>query len=57
MHLSFTLKIALSKFLSLRRKISASLALHSLHLLSCTKHSITVLRSSKLLIMYIEAVT
>ncbi len=51
MYLSFTLKIALNKFLSLRRKIFSICALHSLHLLSCTKHSITVLRSSKLLIM------
>ncbi len=57
MYLSFTLKIALNKFLSLRRRFSASVALHSLHLLSCTKHSITVLRSSKLLFMCIEAVT
>ncbi len=31
------------------------MALHSLHLLSCTKHSISVLRSSKLVILCIEA--
>ncbi len=83
MYLSFTLKIALSNFLSLRKKLfsirgraralllklhlatfslwersfSASVALHSLHLLSCTKHSISVLRSSKLVILCIEALT
>ncbi len=34
---------------------SASVALHSLNLLSCTKHSISVLRSSKLVILCIEA--
>ncbi len=83
MYLSFTLKIAFSNFLSLRKKLfsirgraralllklhlttfshwersfSASVALHSLHLLSCTKHSISVLRSSKLVILCIEALT
>ncbi len=56
MYLSFTLKIAFSNFLSLR-SFSASVALHSLHLLSCTKHSISVLRSSKLVILCIEALT
>ncbi len=57
MYLSFTLKIAFSNFLSLRRSLLASVALHSLHLLSCTKHSISVLRSSKLVILCIEALT
>ncbi len=57
MYLSFTLKIAFSNFLSLRKKLLASVALHSLHLLSCTKHSISVLRSSKLVILCIEALT
>ncbi len=75
-YLSFTLKIALSNFLSLRNKLfsirghiklhfatfshwersfSVSVALHSLNLLSCTKQSISVLRSSKLVILCIEA--
>ncbi len=61
MYLSFTLKIAFSNFLSLRRSFSASVALHSLHLLSCTNtalyYSISVLRSSKLVILCIEALT
>ncbi len=57
MYLSFIHKIALSNFLSLRKKFSASVTLHSLHLLSCTKHSISVLRSSKLVILCIEALT
>ncbi len=57
MYLSVTLKIAFSNFLSLRKSFSASLALHSLHLLSCTKHIISVLRSSKLVILCMEALT
>ncbi len=83
MYFSFIHKIALSNFLSLRKKLfsirgraralllklhlatfshwersfSASVALHSLNLLSCTKHSISVLRSSKLVILCIEALT
>ncbi len=40
--LELYLKLNLAPF-SLRKKFSASLALHSLHLLSCTKHSISVL--------------
>ncbi len=56
MYLSVTLKIAFSNFLSLR-SFSASVALDSLHLLSCTKHSISVLRSSKPVILCIEALT
>ncbi len=55
--LSFTLKIAFSNILSLRKNFSASVALHSPHLLCCTKHSISVLRSSKLVILCIEALT
>ncbi len=54
MYLSFIHKIALSNF-HWERSFSASVALHSLHLLSCTKHSISVLRSSKLVIQCIEA--
>ncbi len=57
MYLSFTLKIAFSNFSHWERSFSASVALHSLHLLSCTKHSISVLRSSKLVILCIEALT
>ncbi len=56
MYLGLTLKIAFSNFLW-ERSFSASVALHSLHLLSCTKHSISVLRSSKLVILCIEALT
>ncbi len=56
MYLSVTLKIAFSNFLSLR-SFSASVALDSLHLLSCTKHSISILRSSKPVILCIEALT
>ncbi len=56
MYLSLTLKIAFSNFLSLR-SFSASVALDSLHLLSCTKHSISVLRRSKPVILCIEALT
>ncbi len=56
MYLSVTLKIAFSNFLSLR-SFSASVALDSLHLLSCTKHSISVLRRSKPVILCIEALT
>ncbi len=57
MYLSCTLKIAFSTFSHWERSFSASLALHSLHLLSCTKHIISVLRSSKLVILCIEALT
>ncbi len=49
-HLSCTwallLKLHLATFSHRERSFSASLALHSLHLLSCTKHSISVLRRS-----------
>ncbi len=59
-HLSCTwallLKLHLATF-SHWESFSASVALHSLHLLSCTKHSISVLRSSKLVILCIEALT
>ncbi len=68
-HLSCTwallLKLHLATFSHWERSFSASLALHSLHLLSCTKHSISVLssnsisvlRSSKPVILCIEALT
>ncbi len=60
-HLSCTwallLKLHLATFSHWERSFSASVALHSLHLLSCTKHSISVLRSSKLVILCIEALT
>ncbi len=56
-YLSFNLKIALSNFLSLRRGFSAYVALHSLQLFNCTKQSISVLRSSKLVILCLEALT
>ncbi len=60
-HLSYTwavlLKLHLATFSHWERSFSASLALHSLHLLSCTKHSISVLRSSKPVILCIEALT
>ncbi len=58
-HLSYTwallLKSHLETFFHWERSFSASMALHSLHLLSCTKHSNSVLRSSKLVILCIEA--
>ncbi len=47
MHLSFTLKIALSKFSLTEKEDFQHLCLAFSSLLSCTKHSITVLRSSK----------
>ncbi len=65
-HLSYTwavlLKLHLAPFSHWERSFSASVALHSLHLLSCTKHSISVLssnsiRSSKPVILCIEALT
>ncbi len=60
-HLSCTwallLKLHLATFSHWERSFSASLALHSLHLLSCTKHIISVFRSSKLVILCIEALT
>ncbi len=60
-HLSYTwallLKLHLATFSHWERSFSASLALHSLHLLSCTKHTISVLRSSKSVILCIEALT
>ncbi len=51
------LKLHLATFSHWERSLLASVALHSLHLLSCTKHSISVLRSSKLVILCIEALT
>ncbi len=51
------LKLHLTTFSHWERSFSASVALHSLHLLSCTKHSITVLGSCKLVILCIEALT
>ncbi len=57
MYLSLLLKLHLATFSHWERSFSASVALHSLHLLSCTKHSISVLRSSKLVILCIEALT
>ncbi len=51
------LKLHLETFFHWERSFSASMALHSLNLLSCTKHSISVLGSSKLLILCIEALT
>ncbi len=60
-HLSCTwallLKLHLATFSHWERSFSASVALHSPHLLSCTKHSISVIRSSKLVIKCIEALT
>ncbi len=60
-HLSCTwallLKLHLATFSHWERSFSASVALDSLHLLSCTKHSISVLRSSKPVILCIEALT
>ncbi len=60
-HLSCTwavlLKLHLAPFSHWERTFSASVALHSLHLLSCTKHSISVLRSSKPVILCIETLT
>ncbi len=60
-HLSCTwallLNLHLATFSHWERSLLASVALHSLHLLSCTKHSISVLRSSKLVILCIEALT
>ncbi len=60
-HLSYTwallLKLHLATFSHWERSFSWSVALDSLHLLSCTKHSISVLRSSKLVILCIEALT
>ncbi len=53
----YSLKLHLATFSHWERSFSASMALHSLHLLSCTKHSISVLRSSKLVILCIEALT
>ncbi len=57
MYLSFTLKIAFSNILSLRKKLFSIRGLAFSHLLICTKHSISVLRSSKLVILCIEALT
>ncbi len=51
------LKLHFATFSHWERSFSASVALHSLNLLSCTKHSISVLRSSKLVILCIEALT
>ncbi len=48
------LKLHFATFSHWERSFSASVALHSLNLLSCTKHSISVLRSSKLVILWIE---
>ncbi len=60
-HLSCTwallLKLHLATFSRWERSFSASVALHSLHLLSCTKHSISVLWRSKPVILCIEALT
>ncbi len=60
-HLSCTwallLNLHLATFSHWEWRFSASVALHSLHLLSYTKHSISVLRSSKLVILCIEALT
>ncbi len=60
-HLSCTwallLKLHLATFSRWERSFSASVALHSLHFLSCIKHSFSVLRSSKLVILCIEALT
>ncbi len=52
--LELTLKIAFSNFLSLRKNFSASVALHSLHLLSCTKHSISVLSSNSISVLALK---
>ncbi len=57
MYLSFTLKLHLATFSHWEWRFSASVALHSLHLLSYTKHSISVLGRSKLVILCIEALT
>ncbi len=57
MYLSVTLKLHLATFSRWERSFSASVALHSLHFLSCIKHSFSVLRSSKLVILCIEALT
>ncbi len=60
-HLSCTwellLKLHLATFSRWERSFSASVALHSLHFLSFIKHSFSVLRSSKLVILCIEALT
>ncbi len=60
-HLSCTwallLKLHLATFSHWEWSFSASVALHSLHLLSYTKHSISVLGRSKLVILCIEALT
>ncbi len=54
-HLSCTwaliLKLNLAPFSHWERSFSASLALHSLHLLSCTKHSISVLSSNSISVL------
>ncbi len=51
------LKLHLATFSHWERSFSASVALHSLHLLSYTKHSISVLRSSKLVNLCLETLT
>ncbi len=48
------LKLHFATFSHWERSFSASVALHSFNLLSCTKHSIRVLRSSELVILCIE---
>ncbi len=54
MYLSFALKIAFSNFFSLRKNVFEHLwPQHSHNLLSCTKHRIGVLRSSKEVILCI----
>ncbi len=53
-YLSFTLKLHLATFSHWERSFSASLALHSLHLLSCTKHSISVLSSNSIVFLALK---
>ncbi len=53
--LSFALKIAFSNFFLTEKKFWAFVALHSPNLLSCTKHRIGVLRSSKEVICAIKS--
>ncbi len=45
------LKLHLATFSHWERTFSASVALHSLHLLSCTKHSISVLSSNSISVL------
>ncbi len=53
-YLSLLLKLHLATFSHWERSFSASLALHSLHLLSCTKHSISVLSSNILVFLALK---